>query len=166
MHDKSACSLSEGFSVWEKLYAQFAFFAMGIIATVGIMLADWPWILPYVFIYWYGIPGIIMRHLVCPRCPHLHVYGDCLQAPPSITKWLMKERKTAPFSAFETFLFYAIFIAIPLYPIYWLLPNTALLIAFVLFTGMWYLGQFLHFCKRCRLKECPFNNAPEAASIT
>jgi len=32
-----------------------------------------------------------------------------------------------------------------------------LLIAFLMFAGVWYLGQFLYFCKRCRLYDCPFN---------
>jgi hypothetical protein len=71
MNDNINCSLAEGFSLWEKIYAQISFFTMGVIGTVGILLADWPWILPYIVIIWYGVPGIIMRHLVCPKCPHL-----------------------------------------------------------------------------------------------
>jgi hypothetical protein len=62
MNEKINCSLAEGFSLWEKIYAQFSFIVMSIIGTVGIVLADWPWVLPYIFINWYGIPGIIMRH--------------------------------------------------------------------------------------------------------
>jgi hypothetical protein len=157
LNEKIKCSLAEGFRLWEKIYAQFSFIAMGVIGTVGIVLADWPWILPYILINWYGIPGIVMRHLTCPRCPHLYVYGDCLQAPPSLAKWLIKKRKTTPFSPSEKLLFYIIFILIPAYPIYWLLSNKLLLIAFLLMVGMWYSGQFLYFCKRCRLYDCPFN---------
>jgi hypothetical protein len=157
MNEKINCSLAEGFSLWEKIYAQFSFIVMSIIGTVGIVLADWPWVLPYIFINWYGIPGIIMRHTNCPRCPHFHEYGDCLQAPLIITKWLVKKRKTTSFSALEKFLFYMIFILIPAYPIYWLLSNRILLIAFLITAGMWYLGQFLYFCKRCRVYDCPFN---------
>ena len=81
MNDNIKCSLAEGFSLWEKIYAQFSFIAMGVIGTVGIVLEDWIWVIPYIFIYWYGIPGIVMRHLNCPRCPHLHEFDDCLQAP-------------------------------------------------------------------------------------
>ena len=159
MKVKSECTLSEGFSLWEKIYAQFSFIAMGVIGTVGIGLVDWRWILPYLFICWYGIPGIVMRHLTCPRCPHLHVHNDCLQFPPKITKWLVKKRKMTSFSAFERFLFYMIFILIPTFPIYWLLSKPILLSAFLITASMWYLGQFLYFCKRCRVKECPFNRA-------
>jgi hypothetical protein len=151
------CSLAEGFSLWEKIYAQFSFIAMGVLGTIGIILENWIWVIPYVFFYWYGVPGIVMRHLVCPRCPHLYKYGDCLQASLIITKWLIKKRKTTPFSASEKFLFCMIFILIPAYPIYWLLSNKILLIAFLVTAGMWYLGQFLYFCKRCRVYDCPFN---------
>lgn len=160
MKDTTACRLADGFKLWEKIYAQFSFIAMGIIGTVGIGLVDWRWILPYLFIYGYGILGVVMRHLVCPRCPHLYEYNDCLQFPPKITMWLVKKRKTLPLSAFEKFLFYLIFILIPTFPIYWLLAEPILLGAFLLAAGMWYSGQLLYFCKRCRVKECPFNRIP------
>ena len=153
------CKLAEGFSLWEKVYAQSSFLLMALIGTVGIAVADWRWAPAYVLIHVYGFAGIIMRHVICPRCPHIHEYGDCLQAPPKLTLWLIKKRKTGPLSATEKFLHYAIFILIPVFPIYWLLQNTALLVLFLVFAAMWYLAQFLYFCKRCRVKECPFNRA-------
>ena len=157
MKENIGCSLSGRFKLWEKIYAQFSFIAMSVIGTIGIAVVDWRWMLPYILINWYGIPGIIMRHLNCPRCPHLHEYGDCLQAPPGLSKWLIKTRKTSPFSASEKLLFYMIFILIPAYPIYWLFSNKVLLILFVLMAGLWYSGQFLYFCKRCRVYDCPLN---------
>lgn len=160
MDDNIKCSLREGFSLPEKLWAQFSFFAMGVIGTIGILLVDRYWVLPYILIYWYGIPGIIMRHLNCPRCPHLHMFGDCLQAPVKVTRWFAKGRKTTPFSTFEKVLFYSIFTLIPVYPIYWLWPRKILLAAFLVMAGMWYGGQFLYFCKKCRLYICPFNRVP------
>lgn len=77
MKDKIKCTFADGFNLWEKIYAQFSFIAMGITGTVGILLVDWRWILPYLFIFGYGIMGVVMRHLACPRCPHLYVYNDC-----------------------------------------------------------------------------------------
>ncbi len=157
MHHELKCTLAEGFSFREKVWAQLSFLVMGISGTVGILLADWPWVFPYVLIYWYGIPGVVMRHLNCPRCPHLHVYGDCLQAPVSLTRWLAGSRKTTPFSRLEKSLFYGIFLLIPTYPIYWLLSHEGLLAVFLIAAGAWYAGQFLRFCKRCRVYGCPFN---------
>lgn len=159
MKDKPECILAEGFNIWQKIYAQFSFISMGIIGTVGIALVDWRWALLYLFLYLYGIMGVVMRHLVCPRCPHLHVYNDCLQAPPKLTMWLVKKRKTTPLSVFEKFLFYAYFILVPIFPIYWLLSNPILLGVFLIPASMWYLGQFLYFCRMCRVFECPFNRA-------
>ena len=157
MNNIKNCPLAEGFTIREKFFAQTSFLAMGFIGTIGIIMEDWIWIFPYIFIYWYGIPGIVMRHLNCPRCPHLHEFGDCLQAPVFLTKLVMKKRKTNPYSIVEKFLFYLIFIAIPIYPIYWLLANKILLTLFLISASMWYLGQVLYFCKRCRLYDCPFN---------
>jgi hypothetical protein len=106
--------------LWEKVYAQVSFLTMGIVGTIGIMVVDWPWVLPYIVVYGYGIPGIIMRHLNCPRCPHLHTYGDCLRFHPIVTKWLIKSRKTHPFTSGERVVFLLIFLLIPTYPICWL----------------------------------------------
>lgn len=159
MKDKPECILACSFKAWEKIYAQSSFLAMGVLGTIGIVLEDWIWVIPYVVICWYGIPGIVMRHLTCPRCPHLFEYGDCLQFPVILTKWLVKQQKSGPFSALEKSLFYMIFILIPVYPIYWLLSNMMLLIPFLLTAGMWYSGQWLYFCMRCRVRECPFNRA-------
>jgi hypothetical protein len=39
-----------------------------------------------------------------------------------------------------------------------------LLIAFLIPVSMWYLGQFLYFCKRCRVAECPFNRVKSMSS--
>ena len=157
MNDHINCSLAEGFSLWEKIYAQVSFIAMGVLGTIGILLEDWIWVIPYIFIYWYAIPGIVMRHLNCPRCPHLYEYGDCLQAPVILTKWLIKKQKTTPHGLSEKLLFYMIFILIPVYPVYWLLSNKILLTAFLITAGMWYSGQFLYFCRKCRVRSCPFN---------
>ena len=157
MNRQAKCSLAEGFSVWEKAYAQISFFTMGIAGTVGIVVADWPWALPYVAICWYGVAGIVMRHLVCPRCPHLYQYGDCLQAPPKLTRLLIKTRKSYPLTTSEKLLFCTVFALIPIYPVYWLKSNTALLVTFGIGAVLWYSGQFLYFCKRCRVYDCPFN---------
>jgi hypothetical protein len=168
MNRKPECKLAEGFSIWEKAWAQISFLAMGILGTIGIALTDWRWVFPYIVIYWYGILGIVMRHLLCPRCPHLHVYGDCLQAPASLTRWLIKERKATPLSNYEESLFLGIFILIPTYPVFWLVSHTGLLVAFVIAVAAWYSGQFLRFCKQCRVYSCPFNRVPltrQASSV-
>lgn len=153
------CGYSKGFSLREKLWAQLSFFAMLISGTAGIAHAGWHWLAPYLFVAWYGVPGVVMRYLSCPRCPHLFVYGDCLQFPPKWAKWLVKERKTSPFSAAEKWTFWLIFILIPAYPLYWLRSQPILLAVFLLSATMWYLGQWLYFCKRCRVEQCPFNRA-------
>ncbi|UCG62546.1 MAG: hypothetical protein JSV52_04470 [Candidatus Zixiibacteriota bacterium] len=157
MNESKAPPLTGKFSIWEKIYAQGSFAAMGVAGAVGIILEDWIWAIPYALIGGYGIPGIVMRHLTCPRCPHLHVYGDCLQAPPSMTKWLIKRQKTHPFGSAEKFLLFLIAVLIPAYPLYWLWSNKWLLAIFLVSTIMWYSGQVFYFCKRCRVKECPLN---------
>ena len=151
--------LATKFSLWEKIYAQSSFAVMGIAGSFGILLEDWIWVIPYAFIGGYGILGIIVRHVLCPRCPHIYAYGDCLQAPPSLVKWLIKKQKTYPFSKAERVLFFVIAIGIPTYPLYWLWSNKWLMVVFLASAIMWFSGQLFYLCKRCRVKECPMNRA-------
>lgn len=132
---------------------------MAVVGVIAIARVSWHWALPYGVLYGYGIPGIVVRHLTCPRCPHLYTYGDCLQFPPRWAAWLVRRRKAEPFTALETSTFYLIFFLLPTYPIYWLLSQPLLLIVFALCAVAWYLGQWLYFCRRCRTSTCPFNRA-------
>jgi hypothetical protein len=75
LNAEKSCHYANGFKLWEKVFAQVSFNAMGIVGIVGIALVDWLWAVPYAFVYLYGIPFIVMRHLTCPRCPHLKTYG-------------------------------------------------------------------------------------------
>jgi hypothetical protein len=159
---RGECHLSKGFSLSEKLYAQLTFNAMVFSGIAGIALADWRWLAPYLVLTVYGILGAVMRHFSCPRCPHLHVYNDCLQFPPKWTKWLIKERKNTPFSTMERWTSYLIFLLIPLYPLYWLSSQPMLLTVFLASATAWYLGQWFYFCKRCRTRQCAFNRVPMA----
>ncbi len=156
------CRYANGFSLWEKLWAQGSYFTMMIVGTAGIARADWHWLAPYLLIAWYGLPGIIMRYVICPRCPHLYVYNDCLQVPPGLAKWLVKERKNTPLSAAEKAVFWLVLLTIPLYPLYWLRSEPVLLTVFVASAVMWFAAQLLYFCKRCRVRECPMNRVPIA----
>lgn len=152
-NDHLAC----GFSLNEQIYAQIAFHGWWISGFLGIVMQNWAWAMLYFLIVTYGILGIVQRHLTCPRCPHLYEYGSCLQLHPKITKLLIKEKKNTPLSLKEKILFLSIFILITIFPIYWLRNNYIALAGFILFGSMWYLGQFLFFCKRCRIPSCPFN---------
>lgn len=162
-HDPSpSCPrLAEGFTLAEKIWAQTSFILMGVLGTIGIArAASWPWLLPYLAVYWYGVPGGIMRHLACPRCDHLHVYGDCLQFPPTITRRLVKTRKRHAFSPRERLLFLCILLGCPLYPLpflAWVRWQPWLLAGFAVCALAWYGGQLLYFCTHCRVESCPFN---------
>lgn len=160
-HEQNDCALANGFSLAEKLWAQLSFIGMGVVGTVGIVLADPLWLAPYIVIYWYGVLGVVVRHLACPRCAHLHEFGDCLQAPASVARWLIKKRKYGSFSVGERMLFLLIMIGAPLYPLYWLRDRPLLLGLFLAFVAAWYGGQLLRFCKHCRVTSCPFNRVPK-----
>ena len=157
MSSTKAWCLAHGFTLKEKIFAQTTFFGMLIVGTIGILRVDMFYVLPYIFFAWYGIPGIIQRHIVCPRCPHLLEHGDCLQFPSFITRQLIKKQKEPGFSLKEKGGFIFIMVMIPLYPLFWLSHNLLLLVLFLFFAGLWYSGQLFYFCKKCRVKHCPFN---------
>ena len=157
------CKLANGFTTREKVYAQTSFVGMGVVGTTGIALIDWPMALLFLSIYLYGIFGVVMRHLACPRCPHLSVHNDCLQAPPAVARWLIKRPKTTPFSPLEKGLFISYFTVMPLFPIYWLLDSPILLVLFVASAATWFVGQYVRFCRACRVQSCPFNRVSVAS---
>ena len=158
MVDKPKCSLAKGFSIYEKLYAQISFFMFTIIGFYGIYIEAPCWSLGYLVIF-ASVPFVVQRYLVCPRCPHLYEYGDCLQLHPRITHLFIKRPIATPMNRFEKFVWISIFILLPLFPIYWLTAHKLLLIAFLISCGIWYGGQFFYFCKRCRVYSCPLNRA-------
>ncbi len=157
--NKKYSSLACAFSLGEQIYAQATFHSWWISGFIGIVLQNRMWAILYLFIVVYGILGVVQRHLNCPRCPHLHEYSSCLQLPPAISKKLIKEKKNTPFSRNEKILFLSVFILITFFPIYWLRNYHMALAGFIIFGTMWYAGQFLYFCKRCRIPSCPFNRA-------
>jgi len=157
------CRLSKGFSPWEKLWAQLSFNAMvfsGICRNRVLGMA-----LACAISRFHRVRHTRHRHASpsLRQVSHLHVDNDCLQFPPEWTKWLVKERKTAPFSAAERWSSYLIFLLIPLYPLYWLRQQPVLLAVFVASGTMWYLGQWFYFCKRCgpgSVRSTGFRQAP------
>jgi hypothetical protein len=158
-NNKKQSHLACDFSLNEQIYAQISFYGWWISGFIGIVLQNWMWAILYMFIVVYGILGIVQRHLTCPRCPHLYEYGSCVQLHPRITKFLIKERKKFPLSLNEKILFITVFILITVFPIYWLKNDILAFAGFIIFGSMWCTGQFLRFCKRCRIPSCPFNRA-------
>ena len=156
--------LTEHFSIAEKLSAQISFNAMCVAGIIGIYMAASWWAVPYAIAYLYGIPMVIMRHLACPRCDHLHVYGDCLQLPSRLTMLFIRKKKNYPFTPIERFLFYLIMLFLPLYPLFWLRNDFVWLVVFLVSALWWYGGQLLRFCLRCRVASCPFNRARSIAT--
>ncbi len=159
MKRQNSCDLAQGFTIGEKLFAQITFNGFWITAFAAIWQSSVPWSLIYLGLVVYGVIGLVQRQLACPRCPHLYEYGDCLQAPPKLTKLIVKKPTTQPMNKAQRFLFVVVFVVITLFPQYWLVSLPGYFTAFWVFSGAWYLGQFLYFCKRCRVSSCPFCRA-------
>lgn len=157
MTDHNSCKLANGFSIGEKIFAQLTFNLFWIIGFIAIWQDNIYGALAYAAIVLFGIFGVVMRHLVCPRCPHLYKFGDCLQAPPALSKWLVKRPTSAPMNKGQQALFLVVFLAITFFPQYWLWGKPFYFALFWIFCGAWYAGQLWHFCKHCRVSSCPLN---------
>lgn len=157
------CRLAGGFGKGDKIFAQVTFNAFWIIGFAAIWPESAWWAIAYAAVVAYGIFGIVMRHLVCPRCPHLYIYGDCLQAPPALTRWLVKKPTAVPLNLAQKALFLVVMLGIPLFPQYWLWGKPYHLAVFWVFCLAWYAAQVFHFCRYCRVSSCPFNRAGAGA---
>lgn len=157
IEENHTCNLANGFTFFEKVFAQVTFSAFWIIGFLVIFHQNVYWALAYAVFVAYGVLGIVQRHLVCPRCPHLHQYADCLQLHPKLTKMLVKKPTSRPMNRIEKGLFLIIMLGLFIFPQYWLVKMPMYLVIFWVFGGAWYLSQWFYFCKRCRVKTCPFN---------
>lgn len=155
--------LAKGFTIPQKIYAQITFNVFWITGIVAIWQSSVIWALVYFALVVIAIPGLVQRHLVCPRCPHLYQYNDCLQVPAAVTKALVKKPTAMPLGNTEKALFVLAFAVITIFPQYWLWHQPTLLIVFWLSCGGWYAAQLLYFCKRCRVSSCPFCRAEAQA---
>lgn len=153
------CHLAEGFSTREKIFAQVTFNAFWITGFIAIWPETIYGALAYAALVLYGIFGLVVRYLLCPRCPHLYKYGDCLQVPPALTKWLVKRPTNAPMSTAQKVLMVALSVLILMFPQYWLWQKPIYFTVFWVFCGAWFAGQLLYFCRHCRVSSCPFNRA-------
>ena len=146
---KSVC----GFSKKEKLYAQLSFHGGIIIGTYGLLQHNTVLALAY-FLYSYIGILMLMRYTVCPRCPHLHVAGDCLQLSPVLTKRIISSSRKGPLNIYEKILFVSVLYGILIIPIYWVASDLRILIPFLILYGGLLLSLYFYFCKNCRNTVC------------
>ena len=151
------CRLADGFSVGEKIFAQLTFNAYWITGCIAIWQDSVFWSLVYAAMVAVGIFGLIVRHLVCPRCPHLYKYNDCLQAPKSWVKAIVKQPTNAPMTKGQKTVGAIALLLISFFPLIWLWDKPYYLAIFLVLCGAWWAGQVYHFCKHCRVASCPFN---------
>ncbi len=159
MAEHNSCHLANGFTTGEKIFAQVTYNAFWITGVIAIWQDSIFWALAYAVIVAYGIMGLVARHLICPRCPHLYQYDDCLQVPPGLVKKIVKRVKTTPLSKGEKALVMVVMLVNPLFPQYWLWDKPVYLAVFWVFCGAWYAAQVFHFCKHCRVSSCPMNRS-------
>jgi hypothetical protein len=159
MSDHDSCKLAKGFTTGEKTFAQFFFNAFWITGFIAIWQDSVLWALAYAVLVAYGVFGLIVRHLVCPRCPHLYKYNDCLQAPKSWVKAIVKKPTSAHMTKGQKVLGAITLLTISLLPLIWLWDKPYYLAVYLVFCGAWWAGQVYHFCKQCRVSSCPFNRS-------
>ncbi len=146
---KSVC----GFTLKEKMYAQLSFNGGVLIATYGLYLHSPVLAIAY-FLYAYVGILLLIRYTVCPRCPHLHVAGDCLQLHPSIVKKIISKNRNGHLNIYEKVLFVIVLYGILILPVYWISSNSVVLILFLLLYGGLLLSLHLYFCRKCRNVVC------------
>ncbi len=159
MNTKNCESICK-FSIKEKLYAQLSFNGGVIIGAYGLLQHSNTLAVIYLLYSYVGIL-LLMRYTVCPRCPHLHVAGDCLQLHPSLTKRIIAPNRKGPLNIYEKLLFVIVLYGILIIPIYWIASNLVILILFLLFYGGMLLSLWFYFCRDCKNTICIQNRYTE-----
>jgi len=147
------CKGALTFTRVEKVVAAIPFNASILIGAFGLSLMSWTLTAAYLSFAYIGVL-VMMRYVMCPRCPHLLVGNDCLNMPVPLVKLLIDGSRSGPLNIREKLLHRAVKYGILVIPLYWLLPHLELLIPFV---ALYFVGQatfVLHFCKHCENKVC------------
>lgn len=143
-----------GFTLKEKIFAQFAYNGGVIVGAIGLYTVN-PIIAVGFLLYAYVGITLLMRYTVCPRCPHLLVAGDCVQLPAAAVKVIISSSRKGQLNLMEKTLFFAVLYGNLVLPIYWLLSEPIYLAAFlIIYGGGSLLGLHLHFCRRCENIVC------------
>jgi hypothetical protein len=85
-------------------------------------------------------------------------HNSCLQAPPILTKFIIKKYMQKPLKTYEKILFLAAIYGVFIFPMYWILKINYLIIPFLILGLMQYLGFYFHFCRTCFNSYCPQNS--------
>ena len=150
---KQHCKGKLKFTRTEKVVAALPFNVCILIGAYGLYLTSWMLTAAYLAFAYIGVI-VMMRYVMCPRCPHLLVGNDCLNLPAPLVKRLIDKSRSGPLNAREKLLHRVVKYGMLVIPLYWLLPHLGLLIPFV---ALYFLGQAtfaLHLCKHCENEVC------------
>lgn len=147
------------FSLAEQVWMQLSFQGVWILGAAAIFRQSPLLSLGYVALFpVLGVIVGIMRHWVCPRCPHLEGCGSCVQVPPALARRIVKAREAAvALNTAEKVGFFVALYGVPLVPLYWVSQQPGLAIPYAVFVAMHYGAYFAYFCRRCLNVHCPQN---------
>jgi hypothetical protein len=148
------------FSPLERIWMQVSFHGIWILGVIAMLPASPPLAIGYFLAFpVLGVVYGIMRLWVCPGCPYLIQRDSCLQAPPSISRWVIRKSVAGPLNLGEKIGFFAALYGVGLAPAYWVVQTRALLAPYLVLNLAHYSGYILYFCRRCLHVRCPHNMA-------
>ena len=157
------CKSELRFSVAEKIIAAIPFNGNILIGAYGMYLSNWILALAYL-IFIFGGFIVMMRYVMCPRCPYLLEGDDCLNAPVALVKKIISKKRQGPLNVYEKVFTKVMKYSPVIIPLYWLIPRWHLFIPFVLFYAIGQLTFTFHFCKNCENRDCVQNRKSSACS--
>ncbi len=121
-----------------------------------VYLSNWIAAIAYL-IFIYGGFIVMMRYVMCPRCPYLLEGDDCLNAPVGLVKKIISKKRQGRLNVSEKVFTKVMQFSPVIIPLYWLIPQLHLLISFVVFYAFGQLTFIFHFCKNCENRYCVQN---------
>jgi hypothetical protein len=143
------------FSLLEQIWMQVSFNGIVILGTIAIFFASPLLSIGYVLFVIFGVVFCIMHLWICPRCPHIKEHNACVQAPPFLTKRIIRKNVTRPLNTVEKIGNIVVLYGVVLLPAYWVIKSEYLVIPYLILALMHYPAYYLHFCKKCLFIGCP-----------
>ena len=146
-----ACAEASNFTLAEKVFLRVLLWGSVAIGAYSIFDASLIWGAAYIC---YIVAGsYVMFYLFCTHCPYPFEYTDCLLYPFILIKKPFAYRPV-PMRTAERLAFRVVLAGIVLFPQYWLVKNTALLIAFWLMSLLLLVSFIFRICRKCKNRNC------------
>jgi hypothetical protein len=147
--------LLEGFSPAQKIIARIIYYALFVVAILGIYQKSPTAAVVYTLFIVTGL-GFLVTRLLCAHCPYPAQKSDCLLLPFKLMQKIAPYQGPKINNKEKTGLIISLILVLSI-PHIWIWYNPFYGILFTFLSLVIIIGAPINYCRRCAHLACPFN---------